>query len=180
MPLHSKEIARIAKVLARFFPDFDQRQSLASKAEVAAQAQIAGEVVEAWRDIVHCAQVEGTLDVLLRAAVSERPNERDLRKLLEALEGEVKSETPRYLLVAVGLLAAGGAAFWLSDGSDDSPSQSVVEGTANLAGNEMATHAVRPPEKEADGMLEQSPKEMAVLESSAEDAAFVSIDFMFA
>ena len=72
MTLHSSELARIAKVLARLFPDFDQRQRFASKAEVGAQAQIAGEVVEAWRDIVHCAHVAGTLQVLMKAAVAEK------------------------------------------------------------------------------------------------------------
>lgn len=127
MSLHSSEIARLAKVLARLFPEFDQRQRLASKAEVGSQAQLAGEVVEAWRDIVHCAQVEGTLEVLLKAALSERPQDRELRRIVDSLHGERKAGTSRYLVVAIALLVAGVLAFWLSTDSGEAPRQEAAE-----------------------------------------------------
>ena len=124
MTLHSSELARIAKVLARLFPDFDQRQRFASKAEVGAQAQIAGEVVEAWRDIVHCAHVEGTLHVLMKAAVAERPQEKELRRLLESMDGEPPRGLGRYVLVAGVLLLFGLLSFGLFDGADGLPDAS--------------------------------------------------------
>ena len=136
MSLHSKEIDRIARVLARHLFEFDQRQRLASKAEVAAQAQIAGEVVEAWRDIVHCSQVNGTLEVLLRAALAERPQERELRKLVELLDGEPEAPLARYLWVAGSLVVAGVAALLWSGGLSEEE-----EGRLEAPGVGVATQA---------------------------------------
>ena len=121
MSVHSSDLARIAKILARLFPEFDQRQRFASKAEVGAQAQIAGEVVEAWRDIVHCAQVHGTLMVLLQAAVAERPQEKELRRLLESFDGEPRREFGRYIWVAGALLFVGLLSYWMPNDTNKAP-----------------------------------------------------------
>ena len=115
MPMHSTDIDRIAKLLAKQLPDFEQRQRLASKAQVASTAQIAGDVLEAWRDIVHCAQTAGHLEVLLESALVEKPGDREIERVLQGLRGVPVPQTSRYVRVAAAILIGGGLAYGLSD-----------------------------------------------------------------
>jgi len=111
MSLHSNDLSKLAKVLARCFPEYEMRMRLASKAEVAAKAQVAGQALEAWRDIVHCAQAAGNLDVLIEAALLEQPGNADLKRY-RVLPGEgKKKDSFGHLWVVLALLLAGLGAY---------------------------------------------------------------------
>jgi hypothetical protein len=117
--MHSNHLAKLAKVLARAFPEYDLRLGLASKAEVVAKAQVAGDALEAWRDIVHCSQSEGTLDVLIEAALFEQPENGDLKRFRRISEGESPRQNFGHLWVALALFAAGIAVFLLNSSESD-------------------------------------------------------------
>jgi len=118
MPFHSSDLNKLAKVLARSFPEYELRMRLASKAEVAAKAQIAGEALEAWRDIVHCAQAAGSLSVLVEAALLEQPGNADLKRYRVEPGGQPTSGSLGHLWVALALLLAGGLAYWQRTSED--------------------------------------------------------------
>jgi hypothetical protein len=128
MTLHSNDLSALAKSLAKAFPAYDVRMRLAEKAEVASEAQIAGDAVEAWRDIVHCAHTKGSLNVLVASALHEQPNNGALLRFKEESEPEKTSsraESLGHLWVGMVLLIAGGVAFFVKGSSDSGP----VDGT---------------------------------------------------
>ena len=139
MTLHSNDLSALAKALAKAFPAYDVRMRLAEKAEVAAEAQIAGDAVEAWRDIVHCAHAKGSLKVLVASALHEQPNNGALLRFKEESEPEKtnsRAESLGHLWVGMVLLLAGGVAYFLK-GSGDSVPVEKAESAAQAVVNEI-------------------------------------------
>jgi len=118
MSLHSTELSKLARALAKAFPDYQERMRLAAKAEVVAKAQVTGDALEAWRDIVHCAQQAGHLQVLIDAALLEQPQNPELKRFQLEDEGKRREISAGHLWVAGAILAAAGLAFFLGSDSD--------------------------------------------------------------
>jgi len=135
MSLHSTELSKLAKALAKAFPDYKERMRLEAKAEVVAKAQVTGDSLEAWRDIVHCSQQAGHLQVLIDAALLEQPNNPDLKRFQLVDETSPDRFSAGHLWVAGALLIGGGVAFFFGSGLDgdegDSHSNDVEEQAAS-------------------------------------------------
>lgn len=151
MTLHSNDLSALAKALAKAFPAYDARMRLAGMAEVASQAQIAGDALEAWRDIVHCAHQKKSLSVLVEAALREQPNNGAILRFREVSEPEEASghqQSLGHLWVGMVLLIAGGVAYFVKGNEDRQPVEKVDVAVQAVA-EEIAT-ADEPIETEND------------------------------
>ena len=176
MPMHSTDIDRIAKLLAKHLPDFEQRQRLASKAEVASTAQIAGDVLEAWRDIVHCAQSAGHLEILLESALVEKPGEREIERVLQGLRGVPAPQTSRYVGVAVAILLGGALAYGLSDREEPLDRESEATSAAEQIPLENIRPVVEPEVVDAGSIVTEDSVQLEVLEEEAAASEVTSIE----
>jgi hypothetical protein len=120
MTLQPHEMSALVKALAKAFPAYESRMRLAGKAAVASKAQVAGEALEAWRDIVHCAQQEGRLNVLVEAALFEQPENKEIAPFRQ-VDGTtaIRLQSKGHLWVGLALLAGGAAAFFLKGGGPE-------------------------------------------------------------
>ena len=106
--MQSNEMSALIKALAKAFPAYEARIRLAGKAAVASKAQVAGEPLQAWTDIVHCAQQEGPLNVLLEAAIFEQPENKEIA-VFRQVDGtsDIRRQSKGHLWVGLALLAGG-------------------------------------------------------------------------
>ena len=176
MPMHSTDIDRIAKLLAKHLPDFEQRQRLASKAEVASTAQIAGDVLEAWRDIVHCAQSAGHLEILLESALVEKPGEREIERVLQGLRGVPAPKTSRYVGVAVAILLGGALAYGLSDREEPLDRESETISAAEQTHLENVRSVVEPEVVDEGSIVTEDSVQLEVLEEEPVATEVTSIE----
>jgi hypothetical protein len=109
MSISSQLLERYVKSFAVAFPDYEERQRMASIAEVSGTAQVAGTALDAWRDILHCAHSAGTLPQLVGAAVALKPRNRALAKLHLILAGRAAEKTAIKKVVLVTFVCCLGA-----------------------------------------------------------------------
>jgi len=159
MTISSQLLERYAKSFAVAFPEYSDRQRMAMIAEVSGTAQVAGEALDAWRDILHCAHASGTLLQLVEAANSLKPNNRAILKLHGILEGRAAEHSKVRRVVLVAFMGAFGALLlvWTSSiqrgvDVDTSPSDLTTTGVVEEFGQAQSVTEAAVASPEGEGL----------------------------
>lgn len=106
MPVHLRDLERLARLLEIRLPSYDDRISVATRAGLASEVQATGDALEAWRDILVTASEKDRLLELLRILSRALPDERYIQVLLGRLGApEGARSLARTLLVGALILA---------------------------------------------------------------------------
>ena len=128
MDFSEREIADLAAFFAKRFPSYEQRAALCEAAGLAGDAQLTGDALTVWTDVVRVAVERKRLNDLVERAMQQRPDDENLREMAAVVSSGRRWRSRRWgLLIGVPLVGAGLLLVW-SPWSGDAPTPSEPAG----------------------------------------------------
>jgi hypothetical protein len=125
MEFSQREISDLAAFFSKRFPSYEQRAALAEAAGLAGDAQLTGDALAAWTDVIEVAVRKRRILDLVERARQQRPDDDNLRAMAEVFGAGGRWRRRRWGLVAAGAVAAAAGLLiwspWLGDAPPELP-----------------------------------------------------------
>jgi hypothetical protein len=159
MDFSEREINDLAAFFAKRFPSYEQRAALSEAAGLAGDAQLTGDALTVWTDVVRVAVERKRLNDLVERAMQQRPDDDNLREMAAVITSGRRWRSKRWGLVVGGLVLAGAGLLLWSPWSGEPSSELADEGVAVASSEEPEPSSTEPePEPEPTPAPEPEPE----------------------